>query len=92
MEDCIIYDHSAAPGSQWQAFASLPEERAGGALLYNSVDNELIFTAGANRPEPGSAFAVDHMTTWTIDLGNPAATWVQQNDLPYGANHIRYAQ
>lgn len=91
IEDCLIFDPNAASGSQWAAFTSLPDLRAGGALLYNEAGHELIFSAGADRPNPGvSADAIDYKDTWTIDLSNPAAVWMPKDDLPYGANHIRY--
>lgn len=79
----------------WSAFTSLPEDRAGGGLVYNSVDEELIFASGAFRPVPGNAYAVDYATTWTYDLkklGTPDAEWKQRQDMPYAANHIRYVR
>jgi len=62
-------------------------------MLYDSASNSLVFAAGAVRPQAGNPNADDYTNTWTFDLskiGTPQAAWVEQDNIPYGANHIRY--
>jgi len=47
IKDCFVYDHAMPSGQQITAFTSLPEDRAGGGMLYDEANNILIFSAGA---------------------------------------------
>ena len=87
--DCLIYDHSKAPGTgQWSTFTSLPNGgTAGGGMIYDNARNALYYVGGAQRPSPGSRFAIDLNNTWKFSFDNPGAGWVATAPIPYVANH-----
>ena len=89
IDDCLVYDHMKAPGTgQWSSFASLPEGRAGGGMVYDSERDALYFSAGAVRPQAGNADADDYPDTWMYSFDNPSAGWVSKTDIPFLANHM----
>jgi len=88
--DCLVYDHSVQPKGEWTFFASLPEGRAGGGMVFDSTKNELVFASGAVRPVAGKADAVDQNDTWAYSLSNPEAGWIKKADIPYHANHMSF--
>jgi hypothetical protein len=91
---CFVYNHSQAPGSQnrqWSRLgADLPSGRAGGGLVYDKQRRALVFAAGAQRPEPGNPEAFDYNTTWMYYFDRPNAGWVRQADIPFLANHMSF--
>jgi N-acetylneuraminic acid mutarotase len=91
---CLIYDHSVAPGSgQWDrsdSFPDLPEGRAGGGMVYDSVTNVAVFAGGAIRPTAGNAHAEDRRDAWKIDLGNMSAGWQRVTEIPFKSNHMSF--
>lgn len=52
--------------------------------------NYLLFSGGAIRPKVGSVDTDDYGTTWTLNLGQSGANWVQKATLPFAANHIGF--
>jgi hypothetical protein len=92
---CLVYDHSASKGSQWNFFQKLPSPRAGGGMTYDRSLNALVYAGGAVRPKPKvSADAVDHNDTWMLKLewiGDPTKTWIPKLDIPFHANHMSFA-
>ena len=68
----------------------LPEGRAGGGLVYSTEVNALIFSAGAERPDPKSPDAVDYQHTWMYRFDRPGEGWVEKEDIPYLTNHMSY--
>ena len=92
IKTCLVYDHSIQPGSgQWSLLPDLPQGRAGGGLLYDTITNSLIFSAGAERPDPGNPHAEDYQHTWMLNLGNTGAGWEVKMDIPFLSNHMSYA-
>jgi N-acetylneuraminic acid mutarotase len=87
-----VYDHSQPPGvgKQWSLFAKLPDGRAGGAMVYDSTLNALIFSGGAKRPIAQKRTAVDYSSTWLYSLSNPSAGWVARAPMPFHANHMSF--
>ena len=91
IKTCLTYDHSKAPGSgQWSYLPDLPDGRAGGGMIYDTNTNSLVYSAGAERPDPNSADAVDYRHTWKLDLGNTGAGWITMTDIPFLSNHMSY--
>jgi hypothetical protein len=87
---CFVLDLSQPKGLQWKPFPSLPSGRAGGGLVYDTAMDALIFSGGAQRPVPGSIFAVDYNTTWMYSFRALGAKWVRKAPIPYRANHISF--
>ena len=87
ISDCLVYDHA---NDEWSEFTPLPEGRAGGGLVYSSEARALIYSAGAERPEPDVADAVDYQHTWMYSFNKPSAGWVEKDDIPYLTNHMSY--
>jgi N-acetylneuraminic acid mutarotase len=90
---CMAYDHSKPKGlgQQWSIFAPLPNGgRAGGAMVYSTALNSLIYSAGATRPVPQQRSALDHNTTWIYSLKSPSAGWIARAPMPFHANHMSF--
>jgi N-acetylneuraminic acid mutarotase len=90
-DKCFVYDHSKPPGSgkQWSTITQLPMVgRAGGAMIYDSSLNALIYAGGAQRNTKGTTLAIDFKDTWMYSFNNPGAGWVPQSKIPYFANHM----
>jgi len=88
---CLKFDISASSGSQWSFLPSLPEGRAGGGMVYDSPSHALIFSGGAERPEPGNPDSIDYRHTWMLSLDDTASGWVAKTDLPFDSNHVSFA-
>lgn len=89
---CFVYDHSKPTGQQWSNFTSLPKGgRSGGAMMYSSTLNALIYAGGSQRATQGQAVAIDYKDTWMYSFDNPAAGWVPQANIPFYGNHMSTA-
>jgi hypothetical protein len=86
---CFVYDHAKPPGTgQWSRFPTLPNNgSAGGGMIYDTVQNALYYSGGAQRPKLGSRDAYDQTHTWKFRFDDPAAGWVASTPIPYHANH-----
>jgi hypothetical protein len=87
--NCVVYDHSVAPGSgkQWSSIASLPDGRGGAGMIYDKKRHALYFASGADRAQ-GTTHSYDKADTWMYDLNKPGLGWVQKANIPYQANHM----
>lgn len=61
-------------------------------MIYDSINDALVFSAGAERPTPGNAHAEDFQHTWMYTLSNPGQGWVEKDDIPYLTNHMSYGE
>ncbi len=68
----------------WSLMPPLPQARASGGFVYNSVTNNLHYMGGL--PDDRATDQPDH---WTLDLANPAANWVAQANMPNPRNHFQ---
>jgi hypothetical protein len=84
--ECYVYTHGNPPGTQWAALPFLPAIRAGGALMYDSLRNSLLFATGADLKDYSRV--VDWYDVWELALDDMAAGWVAKAPLPYRANHV----
>ena len=93
-DQCWVYLHTNPPGTQWNPFPSLPEPRAGGALLYSKARHQLLYVSGASRPDPNDRlYTIDRDDVWMIPLSNNIrlnSTWIPKPKYPAAANHIGY--
>ena len=80
---CYVYNLST---DTWTPLPSLPSPRGAGGLVYNSVDDSLIFSSGAQRVSVGAQDSVDFGTTWTLNLAVP--TWIETGVSPLVGNHV----
>ena len=88
---CFTYNHFGAKGTQWKAFPSLPAERSGGGLFYDSNVNTLYYATGASRPDPANRiYTIDHNEAWSINLANTQAGWKPIPNVPYQGNHVGF--
>jgi Kelch motif len=89
---CFRYIHTNPRGSQWSELPALPEVRAGGAMVYDTKRQSLIYATGADR-HAGSKetnASVDHNDVWELSLANYNGSWVLKEPIPYVANHVGY--
>lgn len=61
-------------------------------MIHDSVNNALVFSAGAERPQAGNPNAVDFQHTWMYSLDNPGQGWVEKDDIPFLSNHMSYGK
>jgi N-acetylneuraminic acid mutarotase len=89
---CFRYSHNHPRGTQWSEMPSLPEVRAGGAMMYDTNRHSLIFATGADR-HAGNDYnaSVDHNTVWELNLTAGGGDWVLKGPIPYVANHVGFA-
>jgi hypothetical protein len=80
---CFLYTHGNVPGTQWTSLPNLPDQRAGGSLLYSKARHSLIFATGASIKD-----TFDWYTVWELSLHNTTAGWKSRNNIPYRANHV----
>lgn len=59
-------------------------------MVYSSVKNALIFSAGAERPTGGNYEDFQH--TWMYSFDDTGAGWVEKADIPYLTNHMSYSE
>jgi hypothetical protein len=90
-KECVVYDHSVAPGSgkQWSNITSLPDGRGGAGMIYDKIRNALYFASGADRAQ-GTTKSYDKPDTWMYDLNNPELGWVPKANIPFQANHMSF--
>jgi N-acetylneuraminic acid mutarotase len=89
MSICLKFVPTNPRTQQWSRLTDLPDGgRAGGALLYISASNSLLFTTGATRPHAGLRDTVDHADTWQLYLNDSSNKWIKRADLPYMGNHV----
>jgi N-acetylneuraminic acid mutarotase len=75
------YDTAA---DAWSSGPDLPEARGGGASAI--VGRTLHYFGGTNADR-----TADMPTHWSLDLDDPAATWVRRADMPMARNHMAAA-
>jgi N-acetylneuraminic acid mutarotase len=68
----------------WSRGPDLPEARGGGASAI--VGRSLHYFGGANQNR-----TTDMPTHWSLDLDDPAATWVRKADMIMARNHMAAA-
>jgi hypothetical protein len=83
---CLLYTHTAAPGSQWSFLPSLPDGRGGGGFFHIKETNSLVYATGATRRGP----TFDQNTTWELSLNNISGGWETRAATLYKANHISH--
>jgi hypothetical protein len=86
---CFVYDHTKPTGQQWSNFTPLPKGgRSGGAMIFDSSVNAIVYAGGSQRLTQGQPVAIDYKDTWMYSFNNPAAGWVQQSNIPFYGNHM----
>jgi hypothetical protein len=89
-DTCLRYNHTAPSGRQWRLIRPLPEGRAGGGMVYDSVQNVLLYSAGATRGQAGIALAEDHADSWMYNLSDPSQGWMNRANIPFFGNHMGF--
>lgn len=87
---CLVFDNEAIPGSQWDELPRLPDGRGAGGMVYDSLSTSLVYASGAQRTVENGIITkiVDFHETWKLRLDNLEEGWVQQDNLPFAANHM----
>lgn len=86
---CLKYTHTNPSGKQWEYLPNLPEPRAGGGLVLDSISNTLLYGTGASRPNPITPmYTLDHSDVWELNLNDVSSGWQIKPIIPYKGNHI----
>lgn len=89
---CLMYNHRNIPSTQWSFLPSLPEGRAGGALLYNPDKDTLLFATGATRSDPLDIWnSTDYDDVWELHMKYLFLGWKRQEKILYRSNHVSHA-
>jgi Galactose oxidase, central domain len=88
-DQCFVYDHLNPAGKQWSSFTPLPKGgRSGGAMIYDTRMNAIMYAGGSQRATQGQRVAIDYKDSWLYSFDNPTAGWVQQSSIPFYGNHM----
>jgi Kelch motif len=87
-KQCFVYTHGNTMGTQWKSLPDLPDIRAGGAMIYNTKQNSIIYATGADFHSPNPPRQVDWPTVWELDLDYIMNGWKERTNTPYIANHV----
>lgn len=66
----------------------LPAPRAGSGMVYDKVNDALIYTGGATRPVDGAAGTIEYTTSWMYYFGDSLSRWVPITDFPFFSNRL----